>query len=883
MDGQIEIPAAEMKRLRRCINDLVRVLALPASWSGREPSQISSTLLDVLLSMFDLDLIYLRLDDPSGGAPVEMGWGAQPPTLMTGPKEVGRWLKQHLGDDPEKWPPLSRSRIGDGEISIVPLRLGLQGEIGVIVTGAQRPDFPRHTETLLLSVLANQAMLWLQESRRLSEQKRIAEELERRVAHRTSELGAANEELRRKIAERKLVEEKLRGEEGELKRNEARMRAILESALDCIVTIDHEGRITEFNPAAERTFGYRREEVMGKHLADVIVPSSLREQHRQGFARYLATGNARVLGRRIEMTAVRSDGSEFPVELAITRIPFDGPPSFTGYVRDITERKKAEAIQAARAKQMGARADVSAAFAEEGNLRTILNSCAGAIVNNLGAAFARIWMLNEIENVLVLQASAGLYTNLNGTQARVPVGQLKIGRIAYEGKPHLTNDVPNDELVSDRDWARREGMVAFAGYPLFIEGRVIGVMAMFARHPLDQTVLDTLESVADIIAQGIYRKDAENKLSRSEAYLAEAQKLSHTGSFGWRVSSDEHTWSDETFRIFEYDPALQVTLQMIMERVHPEDLPIVKQAVERASSNGEDWEIEYRLLMPNGAVKHVHVVAHAIGSNSSNREFVGAVMDVTAARRTEETMRRGQAELAHVSRLTTLGEFAASIAHEVNQPLTAIVNNANACLDLLPAPAPHLEEVRSALEEMIEDAGRATAVIAGIRQLARKSYADRVLLDMGSVVTDVLALVRHESRTRRVTTHFELSEKLPPVLGDRVQLQQVLLNLIVNGMDAMNTTVESRRVLAIGGDAEIRNGRQMVILAVQDSGIGIKPEEMARLFEAFYTTKSQGMGMGLAISRSIIEAHGGRLWAESAPGNGATFLFSLPAVAAAMP
>jgi PAS domain S-box-containing protein len=232
--------------------------------------------------------------------------------------------------------------MGEGDVSIVPLPLGLQGEFGEIVAAAERPDFPRQTEALLLSVAANQASIGLQEARLLSHQKQVASELDQRIAQRTAELAAANEALKKELAERRLAEERLGQEERELKRSEARKAAILESALDCIVTIDHEGCITEFNPPAEHTFGYRRNEVLGKHLADVIIPPSLREKHRQGFARYLATGEARVLGKRIEMTAVRADGSEFPVELAIARIPLEGPPSFTGYLRDITERKRAE-------------------------------------------------------------------------------------------------------------------------------------------------------------------------------------------------------------------------------------------------------------------------------------------------------------------------------------------------------------------------------------------------------------------------------------------------------------------------------------------------------------------------------------------------------------
>ncbi len=218
-----------------------------------------------------------------------------------------------------------------------------------------------------------------------------------------------------------------------------------------------------------------------------------------------------------------------------------------------------------------------------------------------------------------------------------------------------------------------------------------------------------------------------------------------------------------------------------------------------------------------------------------------------------------------------------SIAHEVNQPLTAVVNNANACLSLQPKGAPNFGEVRDALTEIIDDADRASAVIARIRQLARKAPSERILLDLRDVTTDVLTLYRHESVSRRVTIRTELPNELPPILGDRVQLQQVLLNLVVNGMDAMNAVEESKRVLIICARREKRDGKPEALVSVQDAGTGFKPEEVDRLFEAFYTTKPHGMGMGLAISRSIIEAHGGRLWAEPNQGPGATFLFSLPA------
>jgi C4-dicarboxylate-specific signal transduction histidine kinase len=242
----------------------------------------------------------------------------------------------------------------------------------------------------------------------------------------------------------------------------------------------------------------------------------------------------------------------------------------------------------------------------------------------------------------------------------------------------------------------------------------------------------------------------------------------------------------------------------------------------------------------------------------------------------EAALQKAQAELAHVSRLTTMGELTASIAHEVNQPLTAVVNNANASISLLPKDTPGLEEVREALAEIIDDANRASDVIARVRQLAKRAPVEKSLLDLRDVVQDVLGLARYESAARKVTIRTDLSKDLPSVSGDRVQLQQVLLNLVINGMDAMNQVEESKRLFTICGRRETHDGKFEARLSVSDSGVGFKPEEMERLFEAFYTTKPQGMGMGLAISRSIIEAHGGRLWAEPNQGPGATFLFSLP-------
>jgi C4-dicarboxylate-specific signal transduction histidine kinase len=248
-----------------------------------------------------------------------------------------------------------------------------------------------------------------------------------------------------------------------------------------------------------------------------------------------------------------------------------------------------------------------------------------------------------------------------------------------------------------------------------------------------------------------------------------------------------------------------------------------------------------------------------------------------ALRESQSALQKAQAQLAHIARMNTIGELTASIAHEINQPLAAVVNNANACLRLLPNYAKNSGEVLEALNDIIDDANRASRVIARIRLLAKKAPFKKSLLDLKEVVQDVLALARYESTTRHITIRAELSQDLPAVVGDRVQLQQVLLNLLVNGMDAMNDVEEARRVMVIRGRRETQDGVSGALVSVRDSGTGFKPEQMDRLFEAFYTTKSGGLGLGLAISHSIIEAHGGRLWADPNQRAGATVMFRLPA------
>jgi C4-dicarboxylate-specific signal transduction histidine kinase len=570
MEVSLEHPAEEIKRLQRCINDLVSLLALPAMWSGSKPCDIVHTLLDSLLRLLDLDFVYVSLTNPVDTAPSETVRVPQSQEQMFRPRELCTFLNRWLGDDPQKRYLQERSHIGDEEVSLVSWPLGVQREIGVIVAGSRRADFPRDTEGLLLGIAANQALIGLQQARLLTEQKRVADELDQNVSQRTAELGAANEVLRKEVAERRRTEEAL------------------------------------------------------KH---------------------------------------------------------------------------------------------------------------------------------------------------------------------------------------------------------------------------------------------------------SEAFLAEGQRLSLTGSFSWRVETGEITWSEELYRIFEFDRDVPVTLELIGSRVHPEDIPLLNDMIARARGAGSDFEYEHRLQMSDRSVKYVHLVGHGRQDRDGRLVYIGAAQDVTEHRLSEERLGKARSELAHMARVTSLGALTASIAHEVNQPLSGIVTNASTCLRMLATDPPNVDGARETARRTIRDGNRLSDVITRLRALFSKKETTIESLDLNEAIREVIALSLSELQRNRVILRTKLADDLPLVTGDRVQLQQVVLNLLRNASDAMSPVNDRPRHMVITTE---REEGDRVRLNVQDAGVGLDPQAMDRLFEAFYTTKNEGMGMGLSISRSIIERHHGRLWAAPNDGPGATFSFSIP-------
>jgi len=570
MKVQLEHPADEIKRLQRCINDLVSLLALPAMWSGSKPCDIVHTLLDSLLRMLDLDFVYVSLTNLVDAAPSETVRVAQSQEQMFRPRELCTFLNRWSGDDPQKPYLQERSHIGDEEVSLVSWPLGVQREIGVIVAGSRRADFPRDTEALLLGIAANQALTGLQQARLLTEQKRVADELDQSVAQRTAELAAANEVLRKEVAE---------------------------------------------------------------------------------------------------------------------------------------------------------------------------------------------------------------------------------------------------------------------------------------------------------------RRRAEDALKRSEAFLAEGQRLSRVGSFSWRLDTDEITFSEELYRIFEFDCDAAVMLEQIVGRVHPEDVPLLSEKMELARRNINDHDYAIRLRMPDGRVKYLRTKSYGIRDRDGRLEHVGAIQDATEHRLSEEALAKVSSELAHVTRVSSLGVLTASIAHEINQPLSGIVTNASTCLRMLAADPPNVDGARETARRTIRDGNRASDVITRLRALCSKKETTIESLDLNEAIREVIALSLSELQRNRVILRTELADDLPLITGDRVQLQQVVLNLLRNASDAMSAVDDRPRHMVITTE---REEGDRVRLTVQDAGVGLDPQAMDRLFEAFYTTKNDGMGMGLSVSRSIIERHHGRLWAAPNDGPGATFSFSIP-------
>jgi predicted ATPase/signal transduction histidine kinase len=460
------------------------------------------------------------------------------------------------------------------------------------------------------------------------------------------------------------------------------------------------------------------------------------------------------------------------------------------------------------------------------------------------------------------------------TPADLPQSALQY---VYRTREHVVlDDASVRNLYSEDEYVRQRRPRSVLCLPIVNQMKLTGVLYLennLTPCAFTSDRVAVLEMLASQAAISLENAKLYSDLQRSEAFLADGQSISRTGSFGWSVLSGELYWSEETYNIFEYDRAVKPTLELVLQRIHPDDRDLAQQTIDRAHEGKANLDFEHRLLMPDGSVKYLHVLARALETSSGKIEYMGAVRDVTERTLAEEALRQAKGDLAHISRVTTVGELTASLAHEVNQPIAAAVTDANTCMRWLARDHPDLEEARAASIRVVKDATRASEIISRIRLLFNKGTSERESVHVNEVIGEMTVLLRSEAIRYNISVWTELAVGLPQVMGDRVQLQQVLMNLMINGIDAMKD-VDGPRELVIQSQ---RAENEQLLVSVSDTGVGLPPKQADQIFNAFVTTKPHGTGMGLRISRSIVESHGGRLWAAANSPRGANFYFTLPA------
>src|SRR5216684_1613427 len=721
---------ADIKRLQSCINDLVSVLALPAIWSGSESSHILGTLLDVLLAMLRLDFAYARLSDASDGPPIELVRLGDHRYSSVQPQQFGQALDRWLTGDQAASRNVIPDPAGEGEVSIASFSLGFQYEVGVLVAGSRRPDFPSEIEGLLLRVAANQAAIGLQEARRSGEQTRIAEILEQRVAERTRRLTAVNEELRRSDAY--LTQAQRLSGTGSFG---------WRVSTGEIIWSDETFRIFQYDRSTKPTVELVLQRVHPEDAA--LVRQTIERASRDG------------RDFDFEHRLLMPDGSVKYVHVVAHALnDVSGSVEFVGAVMDVTVAKRVE--ESLRRTEN---------YLAEAQRLTHTGSWAWRVAGrdalHLSEEWYRIYGFDPEEGLLAWEKRLQRMHPEDRAKWQETTDRAISEKSNYEGEHRIL--LPDGTVKHTHT----------VGHPVL---NASGDVVQFVG-----TMMDITE-----------RKQADEALRRSEGYLAEAQRLTLTGSWAWNAADRQSVyWSQENYRLFGFDPEGGIPSdEAFYQRVHPDDRDRVRREVflERPDE-GSHFDVEFRILLPDGAIKYVRSTGHPVRNISGDLlEYVGTSIDVTERKRAEEErerLRQAQADLARVNRVITMGELTASLAHEVNQPIAAALTNSNTCLRWLTRDRPDLEEAREAALRIVKDATRAAGIISRVRLLYKKSTPQHELVDVNEAIREMIVLLRSAVTRYYITVQLELAADIPQIMGDRVQLQQVLMNLVVNSIDAM--------------------------------------------------------------------------------------------------
>ena len=821
MPAQADGPAGEIKQLRLCINDLLSIVALPAVWTGGSPAQIAGNLLDALVSMLNLDFIYARLGNSDASEPTEMMRIGR--TLEPKPQteEIRDRLRPWLTDDPQEIPPVVSNFFDGRDIALVSLRLGLRGEMGLLVAGAGRPDFPRQTERLVLNVAANQAAIGLHEAD-------VLRELDQRVAERTVELTSANEQLHEARSALEQVFD-------EIKRSEAKLRRVID-AIPTIAWCNLPDGPNEFlNKSWHEYTGLSPEESHGWGWQDAFHADDL----------------PALMKRWQEMLVTREPGE---IEARIRR--------HDGVYRWFLIRAEPFFEESKLARWYGTSTDIDDRKRAEEGLRD-----------------------SEQSSRLILDGIAGLVAIMSATGEVKAVNRQVLeyfGKTTEELKTWSTTDAVHPEDLPSVISAWTQSLQTAAPYDVDHRlRRADGVYRWFHARGLPLH-----DEGGHVVRWYVLLTDIDDRRRAQEALQASERELdlivNTIPALAWSAGPDGSAeFFNQHYLAYVGLPLEQLQGSGWTVAVHPDDLGTLIAEWQSMMAAGKGGQVEGRLRRFDGEYRWFLFRTNPMLDESGDiLKWYGTNADIDDRKRAEEELRNTQEELGRVTRAMTMGQLTASMAHEVNQPLSGIVTNAGTCLRMLDANPPNVEGARETVRRTIRDGNRASEIVTRLRTLYSKKEPALEPMDLNEATREVIALSLSELQRNRVVLRQELAEHLPLVLGDRIQIQQVIWNLVRNGSDAMSAVDDRPRELLIKTVDDEGGG---VRLSVKDTGVGFDTQSQQKLFEAFYTTKGDGMGIGLSVSRSIMENHRGRLWAIRNQGPGATFLLSIPKSLPPMP